>query len=142
MEKIVYIYGLSKRETPKDFYYIGKSIRPRGRNDGKKNLENIIVTILDRFVDREHYWIHKMSEEGHILENKERFVGQEFHNIGDVIEYRQHRGKRIRLRNKKTNITYPSIKKAHSTQDKYTFDYFYQLLRNGKLVEEWERIDG
>jgi hypothetical protein len=108
---IVYIYALLDEDD--NITYIGKSSSPKTRLYNHANFlttNNPRAKILDYFYDSEDYWIKKILNEGHPLQNKEIDISNENWNIGDIISISKREDRKIV--NTLTGTTYKSINDA------------------------------
>jgi predicted GIY-YIG superfamily endonuclease len=104
----VYIYALLNKDN--QIIYVGKSTTPYSRLANHKcNLNNfeLKMKILDYFYDVEQYWVNKLIQEGHNLNNKELFIHSEKWEKGDIINSKKKLT--YKIYDKELNIIYNSF---------------------------------
>lgn len=104
----IYVYALI--DENEQITYVGKSNTPKSRLANHKcNLNNpkLKIKILDYFYDVEQYWVNKLTQEGHSLNNKELFIHSETWETGDIIDT-IHKSS-FKIYDKELNITYNSM---------------------------------
>jgi predicted GIY-YIG superfamily endonuclease len=126
--KIVYIYGILDENS--NITYVGKSTEPKRRliAHGEKKCR-----ILDKFEDKEHYWIEKLTEEGIQLKNKEKLKGSEDWEIGDTISVREK--KKHKILHKPSGIIYDSVYQAANALNMHDKSFMSRMRKhpNSKL---------
>lgn len=124
----VYVYGVLDQND--QIIYVGKTSTPSYRLPHHKKSMSVTVNkmkILDIFYDKENFWIHKLINEGHVLENKEISSTVEHYEIGDIVELKEQ--KKFIVRNIKTGEIFSSAYKACNSYKKIGYETFVNKLK-------------